>query len=301
MGERACMSGKAEFQRVLLIYNRVAGRGQHHRRLVRALEYYSAAGIQVTIRKTKGPGHAELIANAASAEFDLIVAVGGDGTVNEVINGLGAKTIPLAVLPTGTVNLLAAELGASYGAILPGAETETGWAGELNQRRFALMASVGFDARVVARVGGWTKMLLGRSAYIVGACCELLAMHRMRLNVVADGQSYTAAAAIISKGRFYAGPYEVCPHSRVTARSFQLCLMDGDKRKDVLRYARSLYRGKLHLEPDVRIIEAREIAIEGPAGAPIQMDGDIRGCLPAVAKISPVPLTLVKRAFGRIA
>ncbi len=289
------MGRKADFRRILLIYNGAAGGGQHHSRLVHALEDFSAAGLQVTFHKTTAPGHAERIATAASdREFDLVVAAGGDGTVNEVVNGLGMKKIPLAVLPTGTVNLLAAELGTGSGSILPGAEMETAWAGELNQRRFVLMASVGFDARVVARVGEWTKKLLGKSAYVLSACSEWATLRPERFDIVADGRSYTAAAAIIAKGRYYAGRFEVCPRSRVTARSFQLCMMTGGTRTDVLRYARALYRGRLHAEPDVRVVEAQEIAIQGPAGAPVQLDGDIGGCLPAVARISPVPLTLLK-------
>ena len=289
------MSRRTSFRRILVIHNPAAGRG-NNRSTRRAIQNLFDAGSEVTIRETQGPGHAQFIANAVvDYEFDLIIAAGGDGTVNEIINGLRTSVIPLAVLPTGTANVLAAELGASSLSRTPlDGEIETAWVGELNRRRFALMASVGFDAEVVARVNGWTKKLFGKYAYVAGACREWAAMRPLDFEIVADGRSYTAAAAIIAKGRYYGGLFEICPISRVTAPTFQLCLLGGGRRSDVLRYAFSLYRGRLHLEPDVHVVEAREIAIRGPKGAPIQLDGDIRAWSPAVAKISPVPLQLFR-------
>src|SRR5438105_15696617 len=147
------MRRRTSFRRILVIHNPVAGR-RNKRAARRAIQHWFDAGSDVTIQETQGPGHAQLIANAVvDYEFDLIVAAGGDGTVNEVINGLRTSVTPLAVLPTGTANVLAADLGVtSLSHMALDGEIETELVVELHRRRVALMASVGFHADVVQLV-----------------------------------------------------------------------------------------------------------------------------------------------------
>lgn len=290
-----------DLRRILVVHNPAAGR--RRRRLMRmAIAQLQRRRFEINVRETRRPGDAEIIArHACEQSYDLIIAAGGDGTVNEVINGIGNRRIPIAVLPIGTANVLAAELGmpavpAEFARMFVDGELQTAWPGEVNGRRFALMCSVGFDADVVARSSGWPKRLFGKAAYIGGACREWAAMQPRIFEIEVDGHSYRAAAAIIAKGRYYAGRFEVCPHARITAPSFEICIMTGHTRADILRYAVSLYRGTLHLQHDVCIVSAKTIAIFGPEGVPIQVDGDIRTESPATARVSPNPLQFLRPA-----
>ena len=230
--------------------------------------------------------------------MEVVLVAGGDGTINEAINGLTGAAVPLAVFPTGTTNVLAAELGidntpSNFVRLLQEPKFETAWLGEMNGRRFALMASVGFDAHVVAGVSERAKKILRKGAYLARACQQWLPYRPNEYDIVLDGIYHRAAAVVIAKGRYYGGQFVVCPAARITERRFYVCLMPSGRRSDMLRYAVALYRGSLHRQRDVQIITATEIAIHGPAELPIQLDGDLRMMTPAAAKIAPTPLTIV--------
>ena len=164
--------------RILVIYNPVSGR-RNKARLDRVLTRLCEAGAQVTVRETGGPGDAETYAREAG-NFDVVAVAGGDGTVNEALNGLGTlggktprgKTPALAFIPLGTANILAHELGLPRSAwglaetILVG-ERKVVRPGRANGRLFLLMVAAGFDARVVAGVDTGTKRVLGAAAYVV--------------------------------------------------------------------------------------------------------------------------------------
>lgn len=286
------------FRRILAIYNPVAGGGRQVC-FERALEGLHAAGFEVILTKSKHAGDSEAAAvKARESNYDLIIAAGGDGTVNEIVNGLAGGTVPLAVFPLGTTNVLAAELGIDstprkFVRLLKEPKLATAWLGEINGRYFVLMASLGFDAHVVGGVSERVKKILGKGAYLARACRQWAACGASEYELALDGVSYRASTAVIAKGRYYAGRFIVCPASRITEERFYVCLMPSGRRSDLLRYGFALCRGTLHKQRDVQVIAASEIAISGPAGMPIQVDGDVRAKTPAVARIAPTPLIVV--------
>lgn len=159
--------------RVTVIHNPAAGLRQR-RRLHRFLRELERRGHTVRLFRTAHPGDGMAIAAALdAASVDVVVAAGGDGTVNEVANGLAGRSIPLAIMPLGTANVLAWELG--LGTKIPAAadllsagrivEVRMAHAGPW---RFLLMASAGPDARVVAAVHSRLKRWLGKGAYVFG-------------------------------------------------------------------------------------------------------------------------------------
>ncbi len=267
-----------------------------------ALARLSTKKFELVVQETQGPGDAQTLAtNAREHAYDLIVIAGGDGTVNEVINGVSSNSTPLAVLPTGTANVLAAELGApstasGFARLLTNGEVQTAWAGTVNGRRFMLMCSIGFDANDVARAEGGPKRLLGKGAYETGALREWLTMREPVIQIEVDGHSYSAACAVIAKGRYYAGHFELCPQARISKPNFEVCLLTSATRADIVRYGVGLYRGNLHRQPGVRVISAANVRFLSPGGVPIQLDGDIRALSPAAVSISPVPLQFLKPA-----
>src|SRR4051794_31648718 len=163
-------------RRLLVIYNPAAGR-RSARRLRRFLDELARLAVPVTLRATASRGDAEDFARAADpGAFDAVVAAGGDGTINEVVSGLAASDLPLAILPLGTANVLANEIGlprdpARLAAIAATGPARATWTGEVRSdaglRRFVMMAGIGFDASVVAAIDPARKRRLGKLAYVV--------------------------------------------------------------------------------------------------------------------------------------
>lgn len=283
---------------ILAILNPAAGRRRHDG-FAAVIAGLRASGAEVALCVTRGPGDAERHAGrAASLGCTMVLAAGGDGTVNEVLNGLVETPLPLAVYPLGTTNVLAREIGASadpgrFLRLLRTRPPQPAWLGEISGRRFALMASVGFDASVVDKVNAALKRRIGKGAYLAAAARQLLRHSPGAYCVTIDGKVHRAAAAIVAKGRYYAGSFTVAPLARVTEPGFQVCLLGGGTRKDVLRYAAALACGRLSRLPDVQIIGGREIEITGVEGEPVQCDGDIVARLPAIARLAPSPVRLL--------
>lgn len=293
-------------RRPLVIFNPTAG-SRRRRRLEAFLAALRAGGAAPILRETTGVGHARRLAFGAEQEgADALVVAGGDGTINEAINGLAGSDVPLAIVPMGTANVLAAEIGlagdaeAIAAAALDGPVARVSL-GMVGQRRFAMMAGIGFDAHVVRTVDPAIKRRLGKLAYVL-ATAMLLGRYRCpRYTVLANGRRFVAGAVILAKGQHYAGRFVCAPDARLEAPSLELCLFRAGSRLAILRYALALALGSIHRQPDVEILSVREAEIEGPPDDPVQGDGDLIGQLPARIAVAPETLLLsVPRASPRL-
>jgi YegS/Rv2252/BmrU family lipid kinase len=285
--------------RVTIIHNPVAGGPR--RRLRAAAEELAVRGVQLSWRETGGRGDAEAMAADLNGHAcDRLVVAGGDGTVNEVVNGLGraAHAPPLAIVPMGTANVLACEIGLALSpsaiarAIVAGPVRKVAL-GQLNDRRFVLMAGVGFDAAVVAHIDLALKRRLGKAAYVAASLGRLAAGHFGRYRIVADGREFEARSAVVARARHYGGPWIISREAGLERPQFRLCLYERGSRADVARYALALMRGKLDEAPGFRTVAASSLTIEGAEGEPIQADGDIVGTLPAKLTVLPGALDVV--------
>ncbi|MGD9535578.1 MAG: diacylglycerol kinase family protein [Alphaproteobacteria bacterium] len=291
-------------RRILIIRNPTAGRPAARARFQRVLERLSEQGCRITERITEARGDAERFAREADrAEHDVIAVAGGDGTLNEVVNGLGPEAPPLAVIPLGTVNLFAREIGlaretdAIVETILNGAP-HTIRLGAVNGRRFLMVAGIGFDAHVVRGVGPRIKRALGVVAYALRFLLELFRFRFPRYAVEADGVRFSVASAVISKGRYYAGPFVLAPRAGLAKPAFDLCLFRAGGVVAALSYALALGLGRLARHPSVSQLDAKEVRIDGPAGEPIQLDGDTPPglTLPARVTLAVQPLEVLMPA-----
>lgn len=286
-----------------IIHNPTAGR--RRRRFLASVEAaLAAAGVAARISPTGARGDAERFARAAAAAGEAAVAVaGGDGTINEAINGLAGGRTALAVIPLGTANVFAAELSLPHSpdGIAALAARATRRAIHLGTialaggtlRRFSIMAGVGFDAHVVANLNLSLKRATGKFAYVWQTLVEWARLKPRRYRVMADGVSHDCASAIVAKGHFYAGRYVAAPEASPDRDSFELVLFERGGRWAVLRYALALGLGRLPKAEDVRIVRAREIVIEGTGTEPVHADGDIIGTLPARFSIAPEKLCVL--------
>ncbi|NQW01850.1 MAG: YegS/Rv2252/BmrU family lipid kinase [Rhodospirillales bacterium] len=276
--------------RILVIHNPVAGR-HRQKRLQTLLDLLAARGFVVDSHQTGQPGDAGAAARQAR-DVDYIIAAGGDGTVNEIVNGLCARSDPenwpaVGFLPMGTANVLAWELKLpstpeALVNLIAAGKTCAVRPGIGNGRRFVLMASAGFDARAVAAVGATTKRLLGGGAYVIAALRALL-KRSPELTVRVDGEAAAAHTVIVSRGRCYGGPFVLIPEAGLQTPVLHAVLLQSAGFAAGLRYSLALVVGRLHRLADVRVMRGTRVEVEdaaGAAGEPVQLDGDILSALP---------------------
>ena len=295
--------------RVQVIVNPIAGRRRRDL-VVESLALLRARGLEVVERDTAGPDHARSLARAAAEEpGGLVVAAGGDGTINEAANGLfeaavaTGRRLPLAILPLGTANVLAHEIGlplradavartVAEGPPMPitlGRATPGGGA----PRCFVLMAGVGFDAHVVEGISPALKRWLGKGAYVWESLRQLALFDVPRYRVEIDGVTQSAASVIVANARCYAGRYVVAPRAGLAEPGFEVLLFGRGGRLAVARSGLALLRDRLSALPEVELRNARRLRIEGPAGDPVQGDGDTLERLPIDIEAMPEAIDLV--------
>jgi YegS/Rv2252/BmrU family lipid kinase len=299
-------------RRLLVIYNPTAG-GRRRQRFEAVLASLADLRCPLDVRPTSGPGDAAALARAADpAAYDLVVAAGGDGTINEAINGLVGDTggevapsglVPLAVLPLGTANVLAAELGldlvpAHIARVIAGGPVRSVSLGRASApggpaRVFSLMAGAGFDARVVDGIDLRVKRLIGKGAYVLEGFRQMCLKKPPLMRVTVDGKTHEAASVIVSNARFYGGRYLLAPEARLEDPLLHVCLFRHGDTLSILRYAMALQRGRLLGTQGFEIVTGRDISIEGDPGAPLQADGDIIARLPVRIGALPHALRMV--------
>ena len=259
----------------------------------------------VELIPTTGPNMAgELAARAAAQGFDLVMAAGGDGTINEAINGLVGSRVVFGALPAGTANVLANELGMSNrpdvaaGQLLQavprrislGAYDREGHA----RRHFILMAGVGLDARIVYELDLSLKARLGKLAYWQGGFRQLgRAVPRFTIQV--NGASHVASFALITRVRNYGGDFEIAKRVRLTDEDFEIVVFQNHEWHDYLRFFFSVVTNRLYSTPGVSIYRAREARVGSPEDNRIyaQTDGEAVGAIPATISTVPDALTLL--------
>lgn len=266
--------------RLLIIRNPTAGQ-RRARHYARALGLLEAAGCAVTVAETAARGDARRFAREADeAAFDVVVAAGGDGTINEVVNGLAGRALPLGVIPLGTANVLAHEIGIgsdiarAVETILTGRRQPVA-AANAGGRYCCLMVSAGTDARAITRVRPALKRLLGESAYYVAGLEEWLAGPRRMIAVEIDGKPHEAASVIVMNGRLYGGKFTCAPDADMREPLLYVVLLTRAGRWNVMRYGLALVANRLYRLGDVQVIPATRVRILAPAGEPCQSDGDL--------------------------
>jgi diacylglycerol kinase (ATP) len=285
-------------RRLLIIFNPAAG-WRRRRRLAPVLALLREHGCPFVLRETEGPGDAErLAAEVDPGAFDLVVVAGGDGTVNEAINGLARSRLPLAVIPLGTANVLAAEIGlrtdpASIARCVALGQPRPIALGAANGRRFILMAGAGLDAHVVAGVSVPAKRWLGKGAYVLTALRQLLVFPFSPYEVQTDNTVWRAASVIVANARYYGGRFVCAPDASLASATLQVCLFERAGRLAAIGYAIALVTGRLPKLASYRIVEARRIEVRGTPGEPLQGDGDVIGRLNATIEVLPKALDLI--------
>jgi len=285
-------------RRILLIYNPTAG-GRRRAFFGSVVAALRELPCELTLAETDHRGHAEELArNAVAANFDVVAACGGDGTVNEIINGLAGKDIALGIIPLGTANVLAGEIGLSrdpgkIAAALASGPIRPVHVGRANGRRFTMMAGIGFDALVVSRVSLKLKKWIGPLAYVWESLRQSARYGFHAHDVTIDGVAYRPVSMVACKGRRYGGPYIAAPDASLGEAKFHIVMMHGRGWLSVLRYGAALIFGRIASWSDVQLVPGKEVIVRGHAGEPVQGDGDIIATLPLRIALDPEPLRMI--------
>lgn len=289
--------------RIKLIANPAAGRCAPQQ-IARAKTLLESSGAEVDLFLTAARGDARAAAAAAgNGGYDRIVVAGGDGTLNEVVNGLNSSSLPLAVIPLGTVNVLALEAGIPFNLVRACSVATSGQprpvaVGRCGDERFLLMAGVGFDAEAVRSVNPRLKRRIGRFAYLVSALRLLLVGYTPQLEVSIDNAApRPAQTVIVGNGRLYGGRFSLTPGAALADPDFEVLLIERPGRLPLLRTALRMLLGRAVARSDGRLVKARRIDVAGTAA--LQLDGDAVGTTPTSFSIEPAALILIHPLPGQ--
>ena len=287
--------------RTLVVVNPAAGGGRSEARW-RAVESAVRAAFPFDLHYTTAPGDATVVARqAAGTGITRVLAVGGDGTLHELVNGLAGSAVALGVLPVGTGN----DFARASGFMMPAAALIAGLAG-CHRRRVDLgrvagryyinVAGVGFDAHVAATVNAMASKRGGTLPYVGTALREAFRYRPPLLDVWADGAQIVrhSPCLLVAVGNTsaYGGGMRICPGARFDDGELDALLVGDVFGWQTVGLLPRVFVGRHLGHPGVRLQRARRVRIEGPAHIQLHADGEVVGGLPAEFEVAPAALTL---------
>jgi diacylglycerol kinase (ATP) len=247
---------------------------------------------------TRKKGDASVFSSALSGT-DRVIIAGGDGTFNEVINGMltpgkdltERRSIPLAIIPLGTANVLAGELGipvdieSAVQIALTGTVKKISL-GRINGHFFSLMAGIGYDGETVHRFSLGVKRVFGKGAYVLSGIQTLTGYNPSLILLKTQKETFTGFSAVIGNACRYGGNYQVTPKADITASQLDLCLLKSKTRKKLIRFIKGVILNN-HLElDDVIYRKISKLEITSRDTVHVQVDGDYFGTLPVTIEVA---------------
>jgi YegS/Rv2252/BmrU family lipid kinase len=306
----------------ILIYNPVAGRrpAGREREVRQAADVLRQTGLEIELAPTARPDMAHELAQAAVANgADVVLACGGDGTINEVINGLAPSHVPLGILPGGTANILARELRLPLNPVRAAHQLRNWtprrialgrahWGGEQApppssglapracSRHYISVAGIGYDAEIVYKLSWWLKTNFGVAGYVMEAFRQLVRYPFPRFSCRLNNLERQGTFAVIHRTRLYAGWLHLAPTAGLFQPRFAVCSFPSRSRLRYLVYALAvLARQHLRLK-GVSLDQCTEVActpVDAATTIRFELDGELGGTIPATFEIVPDALTLL--------
>jgi YegS/Rv2252/BmrU family lipid kinase len=249
---------------------------------------------------TERIGHATLLCRVYIKKFDIIVAAGGDGTINEIINGMDDKT-SLGIIPLGTANIGAYEANinknpSKVAEIILSGKIKKIHIQEANNRKFFLMTGVGYDASVVETVQSnlYLKKILGKLLFFIISIAKLIYFKKYELKILANDKIYLANWAIVTNAKHYGGSFQLTKDTDIFEKRLITYLFINLSRFDVIKNLFKIIK-KRNLEENNKVIKiiSDDIFINSKSKVPIQCDGEFIGNLPLQIKNSKKTINLL--------
>lgn len=290
--------------RTCVIFN-PAARGEKAKKF---RDYLDAIGEECKLKLTTAAGDARrLAAEAVTEGFEIVVAAGGDGTLNEVLNGIGDapegfERVRLGVLPLGTVNVFARELAlptrveAAWDVIRKGRETRIDLPSvtpsDGQRYYFAQLAGAGLDARAIELVKWQVKKAVGPLAYVLAGLHAVMGTPS-KIIATGSGHSINGELVLIGNGRLYGGQFILFPEADLRDGLLEVCVLP---RVNWLTLARCgpglLLSGRLPASATI-LFKTNSLTLTSPTPAPVEIDGELIGHLPAVFAIERSRLRVI--------
>jgi diacylglycerol kinase (ATP) len=284
--------------RILVIHNPTAGRGSQHR-YEAVLTALRRAGCAVEVVETRSKEDGQVALATAQVEaFDAVVAAGGDGTVHDVASGMLGHATPFGVIPIGTANVFARELGLPRSpdvlaqTLLHGSTTDLP-VGEVNGQPFLFVVGVGLDAdavRIFEASGGRAFGRLGLAWPVLAA---LLRPNHGSLRVKTESGKADAPWVVVTRTKRYAADLMLAPAASLHGTKFYVLRMTGDPLSRFMQLS-AMALGALRYAPGVEIESTEWVEIDGAEGTPIQVDGELMGQLPLLIRLHPTKLKVIR-------
>ncbi len=283
---------KAFVQDTLIILN-PAARGERARRFQAQIEELTRGA---TLCATSREGEAEVMARHAAAEgYTRVVAAGGDGTINEVVNGLAGTPAALGLLPMGTMNVFATELG------LPAGNLPACWdiirAGharsidlpKANEKHFVQLAGIGLDAQAVKETSVTSKKNFGPLSYLISAA-QIASRPSPHLTVTADDRpALEGSFVLVGNGRLYGGRFPFFKRAQIDDGLLDVLVFKRVSYLEIIRYLQDVIFSPAINRPDVEYFQTRNLHVEAEEEVPVEVDGELIGNCPVEFSV---------RAFG---
>jgi diacylglycerol kinase (ATP) len=289
-------------RRVAAIFNPSSGGGEHRRDLPLLLELLRAQEVEVIELPTGHSGHGtDLARQAVAGGADAICVMGGDGTVNEVINGIAESGVPLLIAPTGTVNVLALELGIPLepaDAVRLAGQGHISWIdlGLAGQRYFALMAGVGLDAMVVNSLSPALKKVLREAAFAVHGVATFFRSDFPLLRVETAEQTAEGYFVVIGNSANYGGAFGITTRASMRDGLLDVCVLQTLSPLGTAYYWLAALVESHLKHPKVqywRTQSAHVSVVDSDEEVLVQTDGEVAGTLPLICRVAPRALKVI--------
>ncbi|SEN23093.1 diacylglycerol/lipid kinase family protein [Lihuaxuella thermophila] len=287
----------------VFIVNSVSGNGRGRKIWLQVQRLLEERNIPYQVEFTKGPGHAaEIAESAARSNVQAVVAIGGDGTVNEVGNGLAGTEIPMGYIPAGSGNdfALAQNIPSDPEQALQRVldhQVRRVDTAEIGERMMIGFAGVGFDAKVADTVNHSPfKRWAGRSIYFFGAVQVLTRFRPASVSLLIDGKrcEYQGLWLIaVTNNPYYGGGMKICPDAKNDDGWLDICCVHNLKHAQFLKMFPSVYKGKHVNHPSVTLLRGKEITIDSEAPLVVHADGEVIGRTPLSIRVRPQSLCVL--------
>jgi YegS/Rv2252/BmrU family lipid kinase len=288
----------------VFLVNPASGNGATGRRWPELARRASALGLQGDTLLSERPGHLiELAREAVDSGATLVVAVGGDGTLNEVVNGVVGRDVELASIPLGTgmdfgrtydvptkfEDAVRVALEGDVRTIDAGHVTYLTWSGETAERYFANVSSVGMSGAVAQRANGMSKVLGGKVTFFYALTRVFLEWQNTEVTVRLDDAERRGRMhdVIVANGVWHGGGMMLAPDAAPDDGQFDVVLIGDVSKIDFLTTAPKIYKGKHVHHPKVEVLRSRRVEVDAPVPLPIELEGEQVGTTPAAFSVVP--------------
>ena len=271
--------------KALFIINPVAGKGKSEQ-IIRSFEPIIEGKMPYIIETTKAKGEAaEIVKHYTSQEDYLVFAVGGDGTVNEVVNGMAGTNSSLAILPTGSGNDFVRSIYGKYTIeellidLLEGKDEAIDLV-KIGKRYFLNISSVGLDAEVVYNANQYKKIKFIKKdmAYVFSLFKTIFGPKGTQAKVIMDGKEICDEPILllaVANGAFYGGGIPMVPTAKINDQLLEVCLVRETRLRKIIKVLPKVFKAEHINTPEVELYKAKEIEIEAKDGCKLNIDGEI--------------------------